>query len=628
MFARTCNSFLRHFIPLTRSSFGMADVMHRLTVRCVPAEENMEISFVHRDRQTNLLRGQSETLGKSLSRIGHNIKKASEKKKKSKKLKNDNGKAVQPADEEVLVSLFVNNDKISDDLANRDAWKDGAVLHIGVDKYHVERNPPTIKHLTLPDSIMAGFPVYPRIGLEFGHVDDSEFTWYKELKSDETDAKMETDRLDDDAVAMETASPKSDTSTVSKKILKIQIESSSEDWVEVMKGKVFQPQISDVGFKIKVNCEPKNGQRRGNSKERISDCEISAGPGVCPFENRHLYTQKRVGNDGFRVVSYNILADQYATTEFAQNVLYPYCAPYALSIDYRQQLILKELTGYNADIICLQEMGKTLYNTVLYPALQLEGMEGMYTGKVGSIREGEAIFYCKDKFRLLSTHDINLNDAIKDPMNSDLFEKVSQNKVLLDKVLSRSAILQVAILETLSEPKRKLCVANTHLYFHPKAANIRLIQTDIIIKHLQYVKSLYPSQDSQDDLALTLCGDFNSDPKYGVYRYITKKSIPANYADWHSAGKDEHAEGLALEHDFNLTSACGVPDYTNFVAGFQAALDYIFINESLDTKQSIPMPTYEELSLHTALPSVVFPSDHIALICDLAWKHKKTAAQS
>lgn len=49
-------------------------------------------------------------------------------------------------------------------------------------------------------------------------------------------------------------------------------------------------------------------------------------------------------------------------------------------------------------------------------------------------------------------------------------------------------------------------------------------------------------------------------------------------------------------------------------------LDYIFVDsKKLAVKQVIPMPTHEEVTLHTALPSVVFPSDHIAQVCDLTW---------
>jgi mRNA deadenylase 3'-5' endonuclease subunit Ccr4 len=47
----------------------------------------------------------------------------------------------------------------------------------------------------------------------------------------------------------------------------------------------------------------------------------------------------------FRIVSYNILADLYADSDVSRTELFPYCPPYALNIDYRKQLILKELLG-------------------------------------------------------------------------------------------------------------------------------------------------------------------------------------------------------------------------------------------------------------------------------------------
>lgn len=43
----------------------------------------------------------------------------------------------------------------------------------------------------------------------------------------------------------------------------------------------------------------------------------------------------------FRIVSYNILADRYT----ADTESYSYCSPKALAIDYRKQLILKEVLG-------------------------------------------------------------------------------------------------------------------------------------------------------------------------------------------------------------------------------------------------------------------------------------------
>jgi len=48
----------------------------------------------------------------------------------------------------------------------------------------------------------------------------------------------------------------------------------------------------------------------------------------------------------FRVVTYNILADIYADSDFSRDYLFPHCPAEILRIDYRKQLLLKELTGF------------------------------------------------------------------------------------------------------------------------------------------------------------------------------------------------------------------------------------------------------------------------------------------
>lgn len=104
---------------------------------------------------------------------------------------------------------------------------------------------------------------------------------------------------------------------------------------------------------------------------------------------------------------------------------------------------------------------------------------------------------------------------------------------------------------------------------------------------------------------------------------------------------------MCLSHDFSLGSACGTPPFTNFTVGFADCLDYIFYDKNgieveqviistlklqqsfelfLDIsitffcQQVVPFPSIEELQAHTALPSIVFPSDHIAIISDLRFK--------
>lgn len=137
-------------------------------------------------------------------------------------------------------------------------------------------------------------------------------------------------------------------------------EGSGQDgsWVKVGDKRVYVPPNQDIGCRLKLICTPKDGTRSGLSKELFSVGAVEAGPGACTFDNRHMYTVKGTEWPTVRVVSYNILADVYAQTDLSKNVLYPYCAPYALQLDYRQNLIKKELTGYNADIICLQEVDK------------------------------------------------------------------------------------------------------------------------------------------------------------------------------------------------------------------------------------------------------------------------------
>ena len=76
-----------------------------------------------------------------------------------------------------------------------------------------------------------------------------------------------------------------------------------------------------------------------------------------------------------------------------------------------------------------------------------------------------------------------------------------------------------------------------------------------------------------------------------------------------------------LTHPFQLISASGHPAYTNFTNDFKDILDYIYIeNDIFDVINVAPFPTYEELSRNVALPSVDFPSDHIAVVVDIVLK--------
>lgn len=598
---RGVRSVVEQRSPAEATTHEAVRAMERAVVRCVPSEPKLSLSFALADgSHKNMQRDQSEPLGRALSRIATNALKghakvAAAKKSRKNRAHSSGGEACaatgsEPAATcEPVVKLYYREEAVAEDVLNVDAWQDGAVLQIGDVKYKVERNPPAFTELQLPRYIMAGFPVCPKLGLEFGDPASSVFRWYKEVKPGAAEPG-------DSGLASSSHS----------------LQSSA--WIETgVDERVYTPCNADIGLRLKLHCTPGNGQRFGPSRELESVCPVEAGPGTCTFDHRHLYTKKVTEDSFIRTVSYNILADTYAQTEFSRTVLYPYCAPYALELDYRQNLIQKELTGYNADLICLQEVDRAVFSDSLVPALEAFGLEGVFRIKQ---HEGLATFYRKSKFRLLSQHDISFQEALKsDPLHKELLEKLALNPLAQEKVLQRSSVLQISVLQSTTDSSKKICVANTHLYWHPKGGYIRLIQMAAALVHIRHVScDLYPG------IPVIFCGDFNSTPSTGMYHFVINGSVPEDHEDWASNGEEERC-GMSLTHCFKLKSACGEPAYTNYVGGFHGCLDYIFIDlNALEVEQVIPLPSHEEVTTHQALPSVSHPSDHIALVCDLKWK--------
>ncbi|PVD39383.1 hypothetical protein C0Q70_02013 [Pomacea canaliculata] len=564
-------------------------------VRCIQGEEKMQITLEYgheggTSRAYNLDRKQTEEVGTALNRLKVNLAKNLFKKKKKKKnvVAGLTGGENKEVDAENTLNVVIVNScgrKVDETIPNQVAWAEGNKLMIGDTHVPIIVNPPTVKLLPLPSSIMAGFPIFPRFELEFADLQQSTFTWQKE----------------DVSPVEEGAGVATEGHPVIKSTHPI-----------------YTPDAGDIGCRLKLTCVPGRTGRRGREDCVVSD-EVRPGPGPCPFEARQEYTSHRTEDGTFRVVSYNILAETYSDTEYARDVLFSYCPPYALEMDYRRQLLLKEITGYNADVVCLQEVDRKVFENELLPSLDMLGFTGALKIKGQQGNEGVATFIRSDKFRIISQHDVLLTDML---MNSaccsDLREAVEKLPKLKAKIEDRGNVLQAMVLETVQSPQRLLIVANTHFYFHPEAGHLRLLQAATSLRHLQSICELFEQQGRE--ISLVFCGDFNSTPHHGVNALITTGYIPEDYADWNDGGDEERIQGLQLQHRLKLSSACGYVDFTNFTPNFQDMLDYIFIDtKNLSVKNVVPSFTVEELTLHTAIPSVVFPSDHIAQICDLTW---------
>ncbi|XP_064598396.1 2',5'-phosphodiesterase 12-like [Liolophura sinensis] len=612
----------------------------RVTVRMVDGEERVHISLRYgldgkKERIFNVDRLQNEELGKCLTRLQANVTNKlskSRRKKKKKVTEHDTGAAAeeQETDEHLVeLGLFRNNVRIEETVLNKDAWREGSVLQIAFEKLPIIFNPPKVKSMKLQECFMAGFPIFPRLQLEFVDLESCEMCWYVGKVNQEKSTKNGNSKKSCTENAVEASdtevqkcngdvgnSQKKNKQSGTKDIVK-----TVKEWIMVSTERVFTPLNAHINHRLKLTCTPRNSTMTGDEVSIEPEMEIEAGPGKCPFEKRCEHTKDLTPSGSFRVVSYNILADLYADSDFSRNVLYPYCPPYALHIDYRKQLFVKELQCYNADLICLQEVDRKVFINDIRPFFEMLGLESLHRSKAGEVNEGMVTCFRMSKFKLLGQHDITLTEELKNNAAlTVLYEKVSANESLTEKVFSRTTVLQVTVLESLDVPGEVVCVANTHLFFHPKANHVRLIQIITCMEHLNKVKSHYTQQGKQ--VSLVFCGDFNSVPPVGVNEYMTTGQISADHTDWTVGGAEETLDlEDGFRHPFVMESGCGYPVYTNFVGGFCGTLDYVYVDTSgLKVQSVVPNPDEEDVTLHTALPSIVFPSDHIAQVCDVEFR--------
>lgn len=451
-------------------------------------------------------------------------------------------------------------------------------LDLHQSEFIVKWNTPWINTLTLPTSILAGFYIYPsKLELDFATRESSEFIWSRSKVSEQ------------------------------------------ENWEEIGRGFSYLVQFKDIGYKIKVNATPKSidGLKQGPTVEIIAKNEVQAGAGCCPFETRHLFTQDRLNGNQMRIASYNLLADYYADSEDGRTKLFNYCPEYAIKIDYRKQLLLKEITGYKADIFCMQEVDFKVFEGDLIPFLGQQNMKGVHNKK-GTTPEGVSIFYRSDRFELIEHHGLNIGESIKNhPACQDLYKKIQNNEKLIERICDLGTTVQIIILKSLEFPNKYFTIANTHLYFHPDADHIRLLQFGFSTLLVHDIMNNFKDKSGSDDMTLIFCGDFNSTPDCGIYKLMTENHVSQHLIDWKS-NLEQAVSDVELAQPLLMQSACGIPKFTNFTVGFKECIDYIFYQtDKLRVTKVVEMPEEEDLNAHIAIPSVVFPSDHIALVAEL-----------
>ena len=249
-------------------------------VRYVDGEEKIQISFDYSHegsvpRTFNALRPPNEEINQSLTRIAANISKKVIKKKK-KKMEGGNEQ-----ESSIVLKVFQNEQEVPEKMVVKDALVQGNIVTINGSKLSVQLNAPVCLELSIPESILSGFPIYPKIDVEFTDLEVCDFIWEK-IKYVENKVNGKKHKNDDSKPEI-------------------------TECIKVADSLSYTPKNEDIDFHLKLTCTPKTVERIGKPFSVESKYVVSAGPGLCPFEHRQLYTKTVTGKGEYVIMCIYIM---------------------------------------------------------------------------------------------------------------------------------------------------------------------------------------------------------------------------------------------------------------------------------------------------------------------------------
>ena len=416
-----------------------------------------------------------------------------------------------------------------------------------------------------------------------------------------------------------------------------------EGWHFVGTGPFYRPTEADLDNFLAVVVDlGENGMSNG----AVSGCKVKmAAEGErLIFEQRQIrYCRKQLKGDEFRLVSYNVLAHLYLkdwlTKKSQVDQYFPYC-PIEYQFDkYRYPLLLREIPGYNADLLFLQEVDFRLQIRFLTPFLQLNGYVPVFNCKENQVNEGLVIAFRADRFdhTVCKNFTVKLSNLLGQPSNADIAKYLSRNPDISTILSTRPTILQLLYLRA-KQGTHFLC-ANTHLHFDPAHEEVKILQSLLCARYIaQILEKLAPTP-----IQVLFAGDFNCEPGSRAIRMLQGQQISLrNFTANHQELDDSficrvrqfihrqlssRAETVTeVKGPMPFQCASGFPEYTNYTRvtkGFVGCLDYIWAYPPLHSN-AIPMPEHELVTKYGALPSKIAPSDHLPLICDVSLMPSQT----
>lgn len=221
---------------------------------------------------------------------------------------------------------------------------------------------------------------------------------------------------------------------------------------------------------------------------------------------------------------------------------------------------------------------------------------------------------------------------------------------MLNRVMLRDNI-GIAILLEVKPPSgshmlpQHILVANAHIHWDPEFADVKLIQTVMLMNELDSIVMRAQSEKGigfktavpgTPGVPVVACGDLNSLPDSSVVQYLINGRIPIDHTDLRDHGYEGFLARFSasvrpgmrsplgkpeLVHQFNLDHAYSKSQmmYSNYTHDFKGIIDYIyFSSDFLTTTGLLGTVSVDWLKQCKVIgcPNPHFPSDHFSLLCE------------
>ncbi|CAI0470357.1 unnamed protein product [Linum tenue] len=344
------------------------------------------------------------------------------------------------------------------------------------------------------------------------------------------------------------------------------------------------------------------------------------------------------------VVSYNILGDRNA---FNHRDLYLEVPSAYLNWDYRRRLICEELTGYDCDVICLQEVDR--YVDLLKVMQKAGGVLGIRLTDV--LCSGKLI---SKEVKLIWIALFSCDLSSKRFACGGRLRLLEGESIEFKQLGLRDNVAQIFVFETSEAESRRIVIGNIHVIYRPSRGDVKLGQIRFLSSRAQYLSEKW------GNVPVILTGDFNSTPQLNVKLHDRKNlSGQRNFhptevfgakreagspfvlidrfleSSW-TAEEVEAATGHSnrdfAKHPLKLCSSyatvhgskttrdlSGEPLATSFHSKFVGTVDYLWHSSGIQATGVLDTLPLDFLKRIGGLPCKKLGSDHLALVSEFAF---------